>query len=142
MHVQEGKLLENGKIFQGILKRYMRSIVSGASSSYMKGFVKIDEIASDSESYLNQLTLVLESGARVFNYPSMRIETNDVTAAHSAAAINPGIDKIFYLMARGFSEEEALEVYSSGFLSSILPTIKFSPYLEDEIINRIRRIKS
>lgn len=119
----------------------MRSIVGGSSLSYMKGFVKIDEIASNSESHLNQLSLVLEPSVKVFNYPSMRIETNDVTATHSAATINPDDNKIFYLMSRGFSKEEALEIYSSGFLSSILPTIQSFPYLEDEITNKVKSIR-
>ncbi len=114
----------------------MRSLV--ASSSYMKGYIKIDEIASGSESHLNQLSLVLDSNAKVFNYPSMRIETNEVTATHSAATIKPDEDKMFYLRSRGFSGKEALEIYSTGFLSSILPTLPQLPYLEDEIANKVR----
>jgi len=50
----------------------------------------------------------------------MDIGNDDVTIAHEATVGRIGTDEIFYLMSRGLSEEQAMQMIVSGFIEPIV----------------------
>jgi len=50
----------------------------------------------------------------------MKIDTNKVDIAHEATVGKIGEDEIFYLMSRGLSEEQAMQMIVSGFIEPIV----------------------
>jgi Fe-S cluster assembly protein SufB len=53
-------------------------------------------------------------------YPFLKIENNDVDAAHEAKVGKISEEAIFYLQSRGLSEERATQIIVQGFISPII----------------------
>ena len=50
----------------------------------------------------------------------MKIDTNKVDIAHEATVGKIGDEEIFYLMSRGLSEEQAMQMVVSGFIEPVV----------------------
>ncbi len=53
----------------------------------------------------------------------MKVDSNDVNVAHEATVGKIGDEEIFYLMSRGLSEEEAIQLIVSGFIAPIVKAL-------------------
>ena len=77
--------------------------------------------------------LVLTDGARADSIPNLEIETGDIRGAgHASATGRFDDEQLFYLQARGITEEEARRLVVLGFLSEIVQKIGI-PALEAEL---------
>lgn len=83
-----------------------------------------------SKSYANQSAkiMVFSSKAHAEANPILKIDENDVSASHGAALGKINDDHLFYLMARGISEEDAKRLITLGYLNPVLPL-----FFDDEI---------
>jgi Fe-S cluster assembly protein SufD len=66
---------------------------------------------------------MLSDESRADAVPSLLINDNDVYAAHSASTGPIDPLALFYLMARGLSEEDATRLYVHGFLAPVVDAI-------------------
>ena len=64
-------------------------------------------------------SLMLDSESRSDTIPVDRIENNDTTYSHEASIGKIGEEEIFYIMSRGFSEDEAKSLIVRGFAEPI-----------------------
>ena len=105
-----------------------KSVMKDSSKSLFKGMIKIDKNAKSAESYLAGHAILLDKGAKSDTIPGLEIETNEVRATHAASVAQIDENQIFYLMCRGFSNEEAKREIVSGFLEPLSrkmgPTIR------------------
>ena len=71
------------------------------------GQIYIDQLASQTKSFLKEQSLVL--GKAIFNRsrPILEIFNNKVKASHSASSSRLSESDLFYLMSRGFKKAEA-----------------------------------
>jgi len=60
----------------------------------------------------------------------MKIDTNDVDIVHEATVGKIGDDEIFYLMSRGLSEEQAMQMVVAGFIEPIVKALPLEYALE------------
>ena len=68
--------------------------------------------------------LLLTEGARADSVPNLEIETGEIVGAgHASATGRFDDEQLFYLQARGISEEVARRLVVRGFLSSIVQKI-------------------
>ena len=67
-------------------------------------------------------------------FPYMEIESDDVSIEHEARVSRISEDQLFYLMARGMSEEEASMMIVNGFLD---PLVKQLPMEYAVELNRL-----
>ncbi|MDK2907520.1 MAG: Fe-S cluster assembly protein SufD [Petrotoga sp.] len=70
------------------------------------------------------------------------MDENEVNAAHAATVGSIEKEKLYYLMTRGFSLEEAKKLISSGLFESAIDRIKvfdegMSQVVKDVIFQRI-----
>jgi Fe-S cluster assembly protein SufD len=85
------------------------------------GDVLIGRNASGTDSYEQNRNLVLSEGTRADSIPNLEIETGDILGAgHASATGRFDDEQLFYLQARGISEEEARRLVVLGFLSEIV----------------------
>ncbi|WP_158246235.1 Fe-S cluster assembly protein SufD [Sulfobacillus sp. hq2] len=117
-------------IAKGVMKDKARSAFNGVTD------IKPGAVQSDGRQ--KEQTLMLSDDARADAVPSLLINENDVFAAHSAST-GP-IDKValFYLMARGLSEKEAIRLFVHGFLAPVVDAIP-SDLLRNAVWDSVER---
>lgn len=108
----------------------------GGRSSY-RGLVSITPKAKGSRSKVVCDALILDAESRSDTYPTNRIMTSDSTLEHEAVVSKIGEEQLFYLMSRGFSEEEASSMIVKGFLE---PVIKELPLEYAVELNRLVKL--
>ncbi len=108
----------------------------GAHSVWI-GDVLIGPDATGTDSYEANRNLVLTEGARADSIPNLEIETGDILGAgHASATGRFDDEQLFYLQARGISEDEARRLVVLGFLSDIVQRLRI-PALEEELLQAI-----
>ncbi|MFS0854210.1 Fe-S cluster assembly protein SufD [Microbacterium sp. 179-I 3D4 NHS] len=108
----------------------------GAHSVWI-GDVLIGPDATGTDSYEANRNLVLTEGARADSIPNLEIETGDILGAgHASATGRFDDEQLFYLQARGITEEEARRLVVLGFLSDIVQRLGI-PALETELLASI-----
>ncbi|WP_100811012.1 MULTISPECIES: Fe-S cluster assembly protein SufD [unclassified Microbacterium] len=104
----------------------------GARSVWI-GDVLIGPDATGTDSYEANRNLVLTEGARADSIPNLEIETGDIQGAgHASATGRFDDEQLFYLQARGISEDEARRLVVIGFLAEIVQKLGV-PALEEEL---------
>ncbi|BDV30474.1 Fe-S cluster assembly protein SufD [Microbacterium terricola] len=108
----------------------------GARSVWI-GDVLIGPDAVGTDSYEANRNLVLTDGARADSVPNLEIETGDIQGAgHASATGRFDDEQLFYLQARGISEDEARRLVVIGFLAEIVQKLGI-PSLEAELAEAI-----
>lgn len=111
---------------------------AGARSVWI-GDVLIRRSASGTDSYEQNRNLVLSDGTRADSIPNLEIETGDIEGAgHASATGRFDDEQLFYLMARGISEDEARKLVVRGFLMEVINQID-DPELVAELQNEIEQ---
>ncbi|WP_425435736.1 Fe-S cluster assembly protein SufD [Mycetocola miduiensis] len=88
------------------------------------GDVLIRQSATGTDSYEQNRNLVLTDGTRADSVPNLEIETGDIAGAgHASATGRFDDEQLFYLQARGITEEEARRLVVRGFLTEIVQQI-------------------
>ncbi|OZD44806.1 Fe-S cluster assembly protein SufD [Rhodococcus sp. 06-1477-1B] len=88
------------------------------------GDVLIRAEAEGTETYELNRNLVLTNGARADSVPNLEIETGEIVGAgHASATGRFDDEQLFYLRARGISEEVARRLVVRGFFHEIIDKI-------------------
>jgi Fe-S cluster assembly protein SufD len=104
----------------------------GARSVWI-GDVLIGQKATGTDSYEQNRNLVLTDGTRADSIPNLEIETGDIAGAgHASATGRFDDEQLFYLQARGISEEEARRLVVRGFLTEVVQQIG-DPELQERL---------
>ena len=97
------------------------------------GDVLIGKNAAGTDSYEQNRNLVLSEGTRADSIPNLEIETGEILGAgHASATGRFDDEQLFYLQARGISEQEARRLVVLGFLTEIIQKIG-KPELEQRL---------
>ncbi|MFI8565872.1 Fe-S cluster assembly protein SufD [Rhodococcus sp. NPDC078407] len=95
------------------------------------GDVLIRAEAEGTETYELNRNLVLTDGARADSVPNLEIETGEIVGAgHASATGRFDDEQLFYLRARGISEEVARRLVVRGFFHEIIDKIPVSAVRE------------
>jgi Fe-S cluster assembly protein SufB len=97
-----------------------KGISSGHSQNSYRGLVQIGKNASNARNFsqCDSLLMTDTSGAHTFPY----IEVNNSTAKveHEATTSKIGEDQIFYCLARGLDQEQAVSMIVNGYAKDVL----------------------
>jgi Fe-S cluster assembly protein SufD len=116
---------------------YKGALQGDSAHSVWIGDVLIGPDATGTDSYEANRNLVLTEGARADSIPNLEIETGDILGAgHASATGRFDDEQLFYLQARGITEEEARRLVVLGFLTDIVQRLGI-PALEEELLNAI-----
>lgn len=103
-----------------------------AKSDYF-GLIRIEKNTTGNDGQLSHDTMLLSKQAKSKSVPALEIEANDVKAGHSASVGQVDEEALFYLRARGLTEEQARELMIEGFFEEILMQIS-----DTQIANTLR----
>ncbi|MCK2021539.1 Fe-S cluster assembly protein SufD [Microbacterium sp. kSW2-24] len=116
---------------------YKGALQGESAHSVWIGDVLIGPDATGTDSYEANRNLVLTEGARADSIPNLEIETGDILGAgHASATGRFDDEQLFYLQARGITEEEARRLVVLGFLTDIVQRLGI-PALESELLAAI-----
>ena len=121
-YAKEGQVLDAGAKMIHIGKNTKSNIVSksiaesGGIANY-RGQVKIGKGAINSEAHVRCDTIILDEISKSDTYPLNIVSNNSSVLEHEASVSKISEDKLFYLMSKGLSENQAKELYISGFIS-------------------------
>ncbi|MCB9798144.1 Fe-S cluster assembly protein SufB [Candidatus Nomurabacteria bacterium] len=107
-----------------------KSISAQGGKSTYRGYVKVTKGATNSAVSVECDALLIDDGSASVTHPFMKIENSEVDVAHEARVGKIGDDEIFYLMSRGLTQEQAMQMVVSGFIEPIVKSLPLEYALE------------
>ena len=115
-----------------------KSVSKDNGRSTYRGLLNVAKGATGVKSTVRCDALLLDDTSKTDTYPYMEINQEDATVTHEATVGKIGDEQIFYLMSRGFSEEEALSLIVNGFMEPFTKELPMEYAVE---LNRLIRME-
>ena len=109
------------------------------SKKVFRGIVDFVEGCTKSTGIENENCILLSDTCISRSVPVLLCHEDDVIGAHGESSGKINDDKLFYLMSRGLSKEEATKLIVISNFNSIINEIK-NDTLKEEIINRVENL--
>ena len=93
-----------------------KAVVEDGGSLDLRGKIIIEKNAYGSDVFLKMQVLLLGENAKAVVVPELEILCNEVKAGHAASIGSVDENQIFFLMSRGLSRAEAIELLIKAFL--------------------------
>jgi len=93
-----------------------KSVSKSNGRTTYRGLLHVAKGATNVKASVRCDALLLDDESKTDTYPYMEINQEDATVTHEATVGKIGDEQIFYLMTRGFTEEEALTLIVNGFI--------------------------
>ena len=112
---------------------YKGALQGAKAHTVWVGDVLIRKEAEGTKTYELNRNLLLTDGARADSVPNLEIETGQIEGAgHASASGRFDDEQLFYLQARGITEQNAKRLVVKGFLNDVISKIGV-PELEDSL---------
>ena len=106
--------------------------------STYRGLLNVAKGATNVKATVRCDALLLDDTSKTDTYPYMEINQEDATITHEATVGKIGDEQIFYLMSRGFTEEEALSLIVNGFMEPFTKELPMEYAVE---LNRLIKLE-
>ncbi|MFA6722826.1 MAG: SufD family Fe-S cluster assembly protein, partial [Bacilli bacterium] len=93
-----------------------KSICRGGGKVNYRGIVSCGENAADAHSRVECDTIILDGVSSSDTLPTNVVKNRKARIEHEATVSKISEDQLFYLMSRGLTEEQALEMIVMGFI--------------------------
>lgn len=110
------------------------------SIAFIRGLVKINTDAEDSDGYQKTDTLILEN-SRAVSIPDLLIHNDKVRCSHGSTTSTLDEEKLFYMRSRGLTTEQASLELLEGFFEPELKDIKNPEILPRILSSILERVK-
>ena len=115
-----------------------KSISRNGGRATYRGLLKVYKGAKNVKSKIKCDALMLDEKSRSDTYPTMEIDEEGVQIEHEATVSKIEDEKLFYLMSRGISEEQAKLMIVNGFME---PFVKELPMEYAVELNRLIQLQ-
>ena len=115
-----------------------KSVSRANGRSTYRGLLKVAKGSTNVKSTVRCDALLLDDTSKTDTYPYMEIDQEDATVTHEATLGKIGDEQIFYIMSRGFSEEEALSLIVNGFMEPFTKELPMEYAVE---LNRLIKLE-
>lgn len=106
-----------------ISRQIFKNILADESQSEFNSLAYVYKGTKGSDTHQLNRNLILSKNARAYARPQLKIDADDVSAAHGSATGQLDERELFYLRSRGFSRELAKFILTYGFAEEILEKI-------------------
>ncbi len=96
-----------------------KGISAGLSHNSYRGLVKIGKKAENAHNFSQCDSLLMGDRCGAHTFPYLEVENNSAKVEHEATTSKIGEDQLFYLMQRGISEEDAINMIVSGYCKEV-----------------------
>ncbi|WP_343314358.1 Fe-S cluster assembly protein SufD [Brucella sp. BE17] len=114
-----GHLVENTRSTQII-----RNVVKDRARGVFQGMIRVAKIAQKTDARMACNTLLLSDEGEFDAKPELEIFADDVACGHGATVTELSKDYLFYLMARGVSENDARGLLIKAFIAEIIEELE------------------
>ena len=111
-----------------------KSISFGGGISTYRGLLKIAKGAYGSKSHVQCDALMPDNISQSNTIPYIKIYEDDVTIGHEAKIGRISEDQVFYLMSRGLTEEQSINLIVQGFMEPVMKELPLEYAVE---LNRL-----
>jgi Fe-S cluster assembly protein SufD len=101
-----------------------KGILSGKSSAVFNGGIVVRQIAQKTDAKQSNKNLLLSDDASINTKPQLEIWADDVKCTHGATIGRLDDEQLFYLRARGISEDSARDLLTFAFANELLARMK------------------
>lgn len=118
-----------------------KGILNDKAKAIYNGGIHIKNNAGKSSGYQKFDALLLSKDCGVDPIPKLEIDTDDVKCSHGATITYADKEKLFYLMSRGLTEEEARKELVNGFIETFINKAELDKYKEkinEIIVNKLK----
>jgi Fe-S cluster assembly protein SufD len=120
----------SNELYKGILNDQSTGVFNG------KVFVRPD--AQKTNAYQNNSNVLLSEDAQMFTKPELEIYADDVKCSHGTSTGQMDEDAVFYLRARGLSEDGAKKLLTSAFINDVIGKVK-SDAVREYVLNELHK---
>ncbi|MCI5083729.1 MAG: Fe-S cluster assembly protein SufB [Saprospiraceae bacterium] len=96
-----------------------KGISAGFSDNSYRGLVKIGKKAENAHNFSVCDSLLMGDKCGAHTFPYLEVENNTAKVEHEATTSKIGEDQLFYLMQRGLSEEDAVNMIVNGYCKEV-----------------------
>src|SRR5204863_512085 len=114
----------------GQFERTLIIVDEGSSVHYVEGCSAPIYTGDSLHSAVVELVAQKGSNVRYSTEPCMEIQDQDARIGHEATVSKVGEDQLFYLMARGLSEQQATAMIVNGFIEPVVKTLPMEYAIE------------
>ncbi|MDH5402939.1 MAG: SufD family Fe-S cluster assembly protein [Candidatus Heimdallarchaeota archaeon] len=104
---------------------HARQVMMDKSESVLRGMIVIAKPGVNADSWLTSQGMTIGKG-KVIAIPALKIDQNDVKAAHAASVEPLDESQLFYLQSRGIPLTQSKEMLIKGYFEYIFKTIENS----------------
>ena len=115
-----------------------KSVSKNNGRTTYRGLLHVAKGATNVKASVRCDALLLDDMSKTDTYPYMEINQEDATITHEATVGKIGDEQIFYLMTRGFTEEEALTLIVNGFIEPFTKELPMEYAVE---LNRLMKLE-
>jgi len=111
-------------------------VLNGKSTGVFNGRVVVRKDAQVINAYQNNGNILLSDTAQINSKPELEIYADDVKCSHGSTTGQLDEEAVFYLQARGISEENAKKLLVRAFINEILEELnneQFSAYINQQL---------
>jgi Fe-S cluster assembly protein SufD len=103
--------------------QFFRSVLDDRAHGVFQGKIHVHREGQQTDGYQLANTLLLSEGAEMDTKPELEIYADDVKCSHGATTGQIDRDALFYLRARGISEEEARGLLIGAFINEAIDKV-------------------
>lgn len=115
----------------------VKNVLDSESKGIFQGKIYVKDEAQKTDAYQLSKAILLNDSSEFNSKPELEIYADDVKCSHGSSSGNIDEDSVFYLMSRGLSKKESINLLIDGFLSEITDEIK-SQTIKTFVINRLK----
>lgn len=115
-----------------------KSVSKDGGESIYRGLLHIAKGAHNVKATVRCDALLMDEDSKTSTIPYVEVMADDATVTHEASVGKVGEEQIFYLMARGISERDALSMIVNGFVEPFTKELPMTYAIE---INRLMALE-
>lgn len=109
-----------------------KGIMADQSTGVFNGKIMVRQDAQKTNAYQTNRNLLLSNDAQINSKPELEIYADDVKCSHGSTTGQLDQEAIFYMRARGISEQNAQKIMMNAFAKEVINSVK-SDELKDYI---------
>ncbi len=102
----------------------VKNVMNSESKGVYQGKIFVKDVAQKTDAYQLSKAILLSEKSEFDSKPELEIYADDVKCSHGSSSGSLDEDSIYYLMTRGLSKKESVELLVNGFLSEVIDSIK------------------
>jgi len=115
-----------------------KGICADSSKNSYRGYVKIEESATNARNYTQCDSMLVGKGAKAFTFPHIESKSKSANVEHEASICKMNREQIFYLQSRGLIKEDAISLIVNGFCKDIIKKMPLEFAVESQKLLAIK----